>query len=125
MNKAGFGTRVLNFLIDTLLVLCITYGVSNWWDFQVMNWRYPYIAFYTFFWMIIFVYYTFFEALFKRSPAKWITFTKVVNSSGGKPAFWQIIVRSLIRLTIIDCFFIPFLDKTLHDYASKTEVIQA
>lgn len=125
MNKAGFGTRVINFIIDTLLIFGITYGVSSWWDFQVMYWHYPFIAFYTFFWLIMFVYYTISETLFKRSPAKWITFTKVVNKQGKRPAFWQVIVRSLVRLTLIDCFFIPFLDKPLHDYLSKTEVVQA
>ena len=76
-------------------------------------------------WITIFIYYTFFEAIFKRSPSKWLTISKVVNKQGGKPAFWQILIRSLIRLTIIDCFFIPFLDKPLHDYLSKTEVVEA
>ena len=73
---------------------------------------------------MVVVYYLFFETLFKRTPGKWLSFSKVVNNNGGKPAFWQILVRSVIRLTIIDCFFIPFLDKTLHDYLSKTEVVE-
>ena len=124
MNRAGFGTRVLNFLVDTLLIFSIAYGIDSWWDFQTLYWHYPFIPFYTFFWIMIFVYYTFFEAIFKRSPAKWLSFTKVVNRNNKRPAFWQILVRSLVRLTIIDCFFIPFLDKPLHDYLSKTEVVQ-
>ncbi|MBV9963689.1 MAG: RDD family protein [Parafilimonas sp.] len=125
MNKAGFGTRVLNFIIDTLLIFGIAYIVNNLWDVQVMYWHYPFIPFYGIFWIIMFVYYMFFEMIFKRSPAKWLTFSKVVNKDGKRPAFWQIMVRSLIRLTIIDCFFIPFLDKPLHDYLSKTDVVQA
>lgn len=125
MRKAGFGTRVLNFIIDTLIIFGCTYGINKWWDFQVMYWHYPFIPFYTIFWITMFVYYTIFELIFKRSPAKWLTISKVVNKSGGKPAFWQILVRSIIRLTIIDCFFIPFLDKTLHDYVSRTEVVEA
>jgi len=125
MRKAGFGIRVLNFIVDTLIVFGITYGINTWWDFYVMYWHYPFIAFYTFFFGLIFIYYTFFEAIFKRSPAKWLTISKVVNKQGDKPAFWQILIRSLIRITIIDCFFIPFLDKPLHDYLSKTEVVEA
>jgi uncharacterized RDD family membrane protein YckC len=125
MKKAGFGTRVLNCIIDTALIFGIAYGVSLWWDFQSMYWHYPYVPFYTLFWIIMFVYYTIFEALFRRSPAKCLTMSKVVNKDGSKPAFWQILVRSLIRLTIIDCFFIPFFDKPLHDYLSKTEVVEA
>jgi uncharacterized RDD family membrane protein YckC len=125
MRNVGFGTRVLNFMIDTLIVFGIAYGVNAWWDFQVMYWHYIFISFYVFFFGLIFIYYTFFEAIFKRSPAKWLTISKVVNRQGGKPAFWQILIRSLIRVTIIDCFFIPFLDKPLHDYLSKTEVVEA
>ena len=125
MHKAGFGIRVLNFIIDTLLIFAITYGVSEWWDFHVLYWRYTFIPFYIFFWIIMFIYYTIFEAIFKRSPAKWISITKVVNKQGSKPSFQQVLARSIIRLTLIDCFFIPFLDKPLHDYLSKTEVIEA
>jgi len=125
MRKAGFGTRVFNFIIDTLIVFGITYGINTWWDFYVMYWQYPFIPFYVFFFGFIFIYYTFFEGIFKRSPAKWLTISKVVNKQNGKPTFWQILIRSLIRLTIIDCFFIPFLDKPLHDYLSKTEVVEA
>ena len=125
MTKTGIGTRVLNFIIDTLIVFGITYGINAWWDFHVMYWHYAFIPFYTFFFGLIFFYYTVFEAIFKRSPAKWLTISKVVNKQGGKPTFWQILIRSAIRLTIIDCFFIPFLDKPLHDYLSKTEVVEA
>ena len=125
MKIAGFGTRVLNFILDTSLIFGIAYVVSNLWDVQVMYWHYPFIPFYGVFWIMMFVYYTLFEAIFKRSPAKWITISKVVNKHNGRPAFWQILVRSLIRLTIIDCFFIPFLDKPLHDYLSMTEVVEA
>lgn len=125
MNKAGFGSRVVNFLLDTTLIFWIAYFVSNLWDVQVMYWHYPYIPFYGVFWIIFFVYYVLFESIFRRSPAKWITFSKVAKKNGRRPAFWQVLVRSLVRLTIIDCFFIPFLDKPLHDYLSNTEVIQA
>jgi len=125
MKKAGFGTRVVNFVVDTLLIFGISYGVNNWWDIEVMYWHYPYYPFYVIFFVMIFVYYTFFEAIFKRSPAKWLTLTKVINKNNSRPAFWQILIRSIIRLTIIDCFFIPFLDKPLHDYLSKTEVVEA
>src|SRR5436305_9992409 len=98
MNRAGFGTRVLNFIIDTLLIFGIAYGVNNFWDIQVSYWHYPFIPFYAWFWITMFFYYTFFEAIFKRSPAKWISITKVVNKAGNRAALWQILVRSLIRL---------------------------
>lgn len=124
MNKAGFGTRVVNFLVDTLLIFGIAYGLYSWWIFNVMYWQYTFIPFYVFFFGLIFIYYTFFEVIFKRTPGKWLTLSKVVNKQGGKPSFLQVIIRSLVRITIIDCFFIPFLDKPLHDYVSKTEVVE-
>ena len=124
MNKVGFGTRVLNFIVDTLVIFGISYGISNWWDFHVLYWHYTSIPFYVFFWATMFFYYMIFEAIFKRSPAKWISLSKVVSKKGTRPALWQVLVRSLVRLTIIDCFFIPFLDKPLHDYLSKTEVVE-
>lgn len=124
MNKVGFGTRVLNFIIDTLLIFGISYGLYKWWAFHVMYWQYKFIPFYIFFWATLFVYYTIFEISFKRTPGKWISFSKVVNKTGTKPAWWQVLVRSLMRLTVIDCFFIPFLDKPLHDYVSRTEVVE-
>src|ERR1700748_1183671 len=101
MNKAGFGTRVFNFVVDTLLITGLTYVVNNLWDTQVMYWHYPFIPFYVIFWIMMFVYYTFFEAIFKRSPAKWLTFSKVVNKDGKRAAVWQIFIRSLARLTLI------------------------
>ena len=125
MQKTGVGIRVLNFLVDTFLIFGITYAASAWWDFHVMYWHYPSIQFYTMFFIMLFIYYTIFESIFKRSPGKWLSKSKVANSKGGKPAFWQILVRSLVRLTIIDCFFIPFFDGPLHDYLSKTTVIEA
>lgn len=125
MNRSGFGTRVLNFIVDTLLIFGVAYGLYNWWIFYVMYWEYTYIPFYVFFFGFIFIYYVFFEGIFKRSPGKWLSISKVVHKNGSKPYFWQIIIRSIVRITIIDCFFIPFLDKPLHDYLSKTEVVEA
>ncbi len=125
MQKTGLGTRVTNFIIDTFIVFWISFGVNTWWAFHVTFWHYTFIPFYDFFFALIFIYYTLFEGLFKRTPGKWISVSKVVNKQGSKPAFWQILIRSVVRLTIIDCFFIPFLDKPLHDYLSSTEVVEA
>ena len=59
-----------------------------------------------------------------KHPGKWLSYTKVVDKKGLKPGFIQIFLRSIVRLTIIDCFFIPFLNKPLHDYVSSTEVVE-
>ena len=122
--KVGIGTRVMNFLVDTLLVFGISEGIFSIYKFYVLYYHILYFPFYYFFWATLFLYYLFCEAIWKRTPGKYLSITKVATIDGGKPGFGQILIRSLIRLTVIDCFFFPFLDNTLHDYLSKTVVVE-
>ena len=124
MNKVGIGTRILNFLVDTLVIFIITYIV-----FKIRNWyvMYYHVRFFNFGWFflgVLFIYYNFFEIIFARTPGKWVSFSKVVDQQGNKPTATAILLRSLTRLILIDMFFIPFLDKPLHDYFSKTDVVE-
>ena len=125
MNRVGTGTRTLNFLVDTFIVFWIGYlfyKIRNWYVFYYGVRPYSYAWF---FWAALFVYYFLFESIFARTPGKWLTYTKVIDANGKKPGVGAILVRSLVRLTLVDMFFIPFLDKTLHDYLSKTDVVEA
>lgn len=124
MKRVGVGTRVVNFLVDTALVFLLAWAVSKTWNWYVFHWRYPYFNFGWFFFGSVFVYYTLFEGLTGRTPGKMLSYTKVVNRQNRRANFLQVLVRSLVRITIIDIFFIPFLDKPLHDYLSKTEVVE-
>lgn len=124
MNRVGIGTRTLNFLVDTFIVFWIGYllfKIHNWYVFYYGIKPYNYAWF---FWSVLFVYYFLFETFFARTPGKWISYSKVIDVQGKKPNMRSVFIRSLIRLTIVDMFFIPFLDKTLHDYVSKTEVVE-
>jgi hypothetical protein len=75
---------------------------------------------------LLFIYYFVFESLWQRTPAKFITGTKVVNADGSKPSIAKIAKRTAIR-------FIPFEglsylgDKACgwHDRWSQTFVIRA
>lgn len=126
MKSVGTGTRVLNFLVDTLIIFLIGAGVGKWYNFHVMYYNYTALPPYSFFFITLAVYYFLFEAIAGRTPGKWLTISKVVNNSGKRASVVQIFVRTLVRLTVIDCFFIPFLDGlTLHDYLSRTKVIEA
>lgn len=125
MKEVGVGTRVVNFLVDTILIFLLAFGCYKWWSFYVFYWQYKFFPFYMFFWCSIFVYYTFFELIWARTPGKWVSISKVVNIMGIKASWYQIVLRSIVRLTLIDCFFIPFLDKPLHDFLSKTLVVEA
>lgn len=124
MNKVGIGTRVLNFLIDIFLFFWLGFIAYKIWYFYAFYYRIVFVPFYYFFFISWFLYYLICEGLFARTPGKKFTYTKVVNKAGGRPSFGQIFIRSLVRLILIDSFFIPFLDKPLHDYLSGTEVVE-
>lgn len=124
MNEVGIGTRVINFLIDTLIIWLISYGLFKWYNFYVYYYNFQSYQFYLFFYGTLFLYYFIFESLFSRSPAKWLTLTQVRNDKGKKPGIYRIFLRCILRLTIIDPFFIPFLQRPLHDALSKTRVVE-
>lgn len=123
-NSVGIGTRILNFLVDGLVVLLLAYLLFKIHKWYVFYYHITYFNFGWFFFGTMFFYYFLLETLFAKTPGKWLTQTKVVNLNGSKPTFMAIAIRSLIRITILDIFFIPFLDKTLHDYLSKTVVVE-
>ncbi len=125
MREVGIGTRVINFLIDTILIFLMAYGLYKWWTFYVYYWAYKFFPFYMFFYASVFVYYLLFEMLFSRTPGKWLTMSRVRNAAGAKPKWYQIVLRSLARLTIIYPFFIPLLGRPLHDAISNTRVVDA
>ena len=124
MNQVGIGTRVINFIADTLIVVILSFIANKVWDFYVLYWGYPYINPLLSFGALLFIYYFLFELFWAKTPGKWLSYTKVVDKKGLKPGLIQIFLRSIVRLTIIDCFFIPFLNKPLHDYVSSTEVVE-
>jgi uncharacterized RDD family membrane protein YckC len=124
MKKVGDGTRILNFLADGGIIFTLSYFAFNSWNWYVLNWGYQSYKFGWFFAAILVVYYFLFEVLFARTPGKWFSYSKVVNRAGKRPSVIAILVRTIVRLTIIDLFFMPFLGKPLHDYLSKTEVVE-
>ena len=92
----GDGTRILHFLVDTIIVSILAYLVYGWWNFYVMYWDFTPIRFGPFFFMTMWAYLFLFEFIFLRTPAKWFTGTKVVNEKGGRPNIFQIFLRTTI-----------------------------
>jgi uncharacterized RDD family membrane protein YckC len=125
MKEVGIGSRVINFVVDTILIALIAYALYKWNNFYVYYWQHKFYPFYLFFYPMVFVYYTFFETIAGRSPGKWLSITRVRNLKGERPAFYQVLLRSLLRLTFIDMFFIIIFDRPLHDQLSKTRVVEA
>ncbi len=70
-------------------------------------------------------YYLLFEGVWQKTPAKWITKTKVVMHDGSKPDFMHILGRSFARLIPFEP--LSFLAKPIgwHDSLSKTLVVPA
>lgn len=103
--SASLKIRFLNFLIDTLIIRLLlipvqAFGIS----IMVINtkqieniklaWFFVELTFY-------FGYYVFFEGIFQRTPAKFLTRTKVVMENGERPHLHAIFIRTLVR-------FVPF-----------------
>ena len=74
---------------------------------------------------VMLFYFIFFESLFQKTPAKFITKTRVVKRSGEKPSFKNIVGRSFARFIPFDAF--SFLGgkypEGWHDRFSKTIVV--
>ncbi|BAV04681.1 RDD family protein [Filimonas lacunae] len=124
MIKVGIGTRILNYLIDTFIFFWIAFAGHKWFEFRYRFYHDYYLTFAQCFFIAWFLFYIVCEGITARTPGKKFTSSVVVNKNGGKPAFWQILVRSIVRLTIIDFLFIPFFEKPLHDVLSSTEVVE-
>jgi len=107
-NRVGDGTRILNFLIDGILVFILSYAAFKYWNFYVRYWHFKYINFWWFVAADLFIYYSFFEIIWARTPGKWFSGSKVVNEQGGLPNIWQVLGRSLIRIIPIDFFSMHF-----------------
>lgn len=76
--------------------------------------------------ILFFLYYFIFESIWQRTPAKFITGTKVVTCDGTKPTLGTIAIRTLIRFVPFEAF--SFLGERVygwHDRWSGTYVIKA
>lgn len=127
---ASHSQRIGNLLLDTFVMLFIVFlvtylgiktenktilsFVSNLYFFR--DFPYDFI--------LSFCYYTFFEFLFSRSLAKYITGTLIVDYRGEKPDFMAYVLRSLSRFIPLESisFLWPF-GRGWHDMISKTYVV--
>ncbi|HTD92837.1 MAG TPA: ATP-binding cassette domain-containing protein [Chitinophagaceae bacterium] len=130
LRPAAWWKRGLNLLLDLLILGAIGWALApaflsvtgidiladgTWWQ------QYIYSA------VIVLLYYTLFEYLTGRSPAKFITSTKVVvEGVGTRPSFLDCFIRSATRLIPLE--FLGFFSRNpvgWHDDLSTTRVIEA
>ncbi len=93
ITPATTSKRFINYIVDGIGIMIVSSlvsasisGSSSW----LLQWL-----------VVPFVYYFISEVLWSKSPAKFVTNTKVVTEYGGKPTASQIAIRSIVR-------FIPF-----------------
>lgn len=136
---AGKWVRFFNMLIDMFfyMILSAIIGAALgfisvliwgedatiWWDNYANS---PNVARdYAFGIAVTLLYYVPFEYLTGRTPAKWITGSRVVNEEGGKPTFGQIIGRTFARFIPFEAFsFLGPTGRGWHDTLPKVYVIR-
>ena len=111
---ASKGTRFANFLIDSVILAVLQLALSV--HDPVADW---FIAV-----AVSLAYYTLTEGFFGRTPAKFLTKTRVISIDGGPPPFGAVFKRSLFRMIPFEA--VSFLaGEGWHDRASKTRVVRA
>ena len=111
---ASKGMRFANFLIDSTVLAVLQLALSA--HDPLLDW---FIAV-----AVSLAYYTFTEGYFGRTPAKFLTKTRVISIDGGPPTFGAVFKRSLFRMIPFEP--ISFLaGEGWHDRASKTRVVRA
>lgn len=74
---------------------------------------------------VSFLYFTFFESLWQKTPGKWVSGVKVVTYDGQKPTLGRIMIRSLARAIPFESFsfLLSRYPVGWHDALSKTMVV--
>ena len=119
----GEGTRILHFLLDTLLITILSFLMYKWWNFYVFYWGFMPIRYGYFFFGFTWVYTFFFEWIFLRTPAKMITHTKIISYNGKRPNIGQFFIRACVRTSLITMYGLAWNGKPLHDTFSKTKLV--
>jgi len=108
--------RLSNKVIDEIIIIFI-FLVLCLFPIHESIWHFVFITF---------SYYLIFEALWQRTPAKFITGTKVILANGEQPKWKIIAMRTLIRFIPFD--WLSFLGEDVygwHDRWTKTYVVKA
>ena len=110
---ASEGKRFINFILDYILILIVSFVVAAF--FGSTNTLLMLF--------VVLLYYFVFETSIQKTPAKFITRTKVVRPDGSKPDVASIAKRTLIRFIPLEPLF-PKEGKWWHDRWSGTQVIR-
>src|SRR5688572_16262968 len=134
LYAASWWKRALNYILDQLLIAVITYGIVSVFSLVPENYiqdltedlprAYSWKVFLVHL-LVYVLYYTLLEGLTGRSPAKYITNTKiVVADEGTRPGLMNCFIRSAARLLPFE--FISYFSKRpvgWHDSLAGTMVV--
>ncbi len=125
---ADTGRRLANYIIDQVgfyiyLIAIIMLFEMEWVKLEESNEFLPFL-FIPLTLSIMLSYWVLFEYFFGKTPAKFLTRTKVVTRTGGRPTFWTILARTLCRFIPLEPFsFFGAKPIGWHDSISKTLVV--
>lgn len=124
-----FVNHILDMIIFNVMMLVILVGVGlvlssrgqEQWFYSAVD-KLDGVAgsFYTLLFYLL--YYSVFETLYGKSPAKFLTKTRVVDHRGETPGWLDICGRSLCRVIPFDALSFLF-GQNWHDRFSKTSVV--
>lgn len=129
------GQRLANYFIDLLVQYGLTFGLgfvlaalALFLGFEgFLNWLATIDKFteYLLGVVVLILYYSFFEILFAKSVAKYITKTVVVMADGSKPSAGTIVKRTFCRIIPFNHFsFLGNSGRGWHDSISETYVVK-
>lgn len=126
-TPASMGKRFLNRVADSFVYIYIALIYINDGLFGEALRDEASFGIYTLFELPFLVaYYLLFEAVFQSTPGKCLTNTIVVNDSGERPSFTQILGRTFSRLIPFDAFtFFGNSARGWHDSLPNTYVVEA
>jgi uncharacterized RDD family membrane protein YckC len=119
-RSASQGTRFVNFIGDSVVRMGLAFGGAAALQSAGLAGMGALFSLST-----LVGYYLFFEALFGRTPAKWLTGTRVVDVSGARPRFTQILGRTFARYVPFEPFSLLGTRNPVgwHDRWSHTRVV--
>lgn len=114
MKEVSKGTRIINLIVDSLLITILFASIETFITKSI-----PFLPL-----IIVCIYYSSFEYFKGQTVGKMVTKTQVVGIDGSKPSFLNILLRTILRFNPFDVFSYLFgNEQGTHDVLSKTKLI--
>lgn len=124
LSKVSRQLRLFHFLVDIAFIYLVGFSTGFALSFLIGQDK---VLEHQYFIGFIVLFATFFiqESIFGKTIGKFITKTHVVNSHGGKPTIWQLVLRNASRVIPFEPFtFVLKNSRGFHDSISNTFVIK-